>query len=94
MQKRFVVKLQMIHNLIIKIDKSSSLIYPLHIQINMKNWQAQQLDMTNFWVAAWLDDREVLCNFLFYLIVQYLCVSMKLCLLFWMERHKTNIKYE
>ena len=28
------------------------------IQINMKNWHAQQLDMTNFLVAAWLDGKE------------------------------------
>ena len=29
--------------------------------------------MTKFWVAAWLDDLEILCSFLFYLIV-YMCV--------------------
>ena len=37
-QKIFIVKLQMIHNSkLIKIDKSSSLIYSQRIQINMKN---------------------------------------------------------
>ena len=64
----FIVKLQMILNSLKlnKINKSSSLTYTQHIQINMKNWHAQQLDMTNFWVAAWLDDREVLRSSLFY----------------------------
>ena len=35
---------------LIKDDKSSNLTYTQRIQINMKNWHAQQLD---------LDDREV-----------------------------------
>ena len=64
----------MIHNSkLIEIDKSSSLIYTQRIQINVKNWHAQQLGMTNFWVAAWLDDQDVLRSFLFYLIV-IMCV--------------------
>ena len=58
---------------LIEIDKISSLIYTQRIQINMKNWHAQQLDMSNFWVAAWLDDREVFCSFLFFFYCIYLC---------------------
>ena len=43
----------MIHNSkLIKIDKSSSLICMQRIEINTKNQHAQQLDITNFWVAA------------------------------------------
>ena len=72
----------MIHSSkLIKIDKSLSLTYTQHIQINMKNWHAQQLDMTNFGVAAWLDDREVLLSFLFYLIV-FMCVHETLFIVF------------
>ena len=40
---------------LIEIDKRSSLTYEQHIQVNLKKWHAQQLDMTNFCVAASLD---------------------------------------
>ena len=43
------------------------------IQINMKKWHAQQLHMTDCWVAAWVYDRKVLRSFLFYLFV-FMCV--------------------
>ena len=58
---------------LIEIDKSSSLIYTQRIQMNIKNWHAQQLGKTNLWVAAWLDDRQVPRSFLFYLFV-IMCV--------------------
>ena len=58
---------------LIEINRSSSMFLTQRIQINRKNWHVQQLDRTDFWVAAWLDDREVLRSFLFYLIV-IMCV--------------------
>ena len=81
----------MIHNSKpIETDKSSSLTFTQRIQINIKNWHAQQLDMTNFWVAAWLDDQEVLRSFLFYLIV-FMCVHQ---ILFIVLNGKKSNKYE
>ena len=83
----------MIHNnsKLIKSDKSLSSIYTQRFQINMKNWHTQQLDMTNFWVAAWLDDREVLCSFPFYLIA-FMYVHETLLIVL-NETKQTNMSY-
>ena len=61
-----------------------------HIQINMKNWHAQQLDVTNFWVAAWLDNQEVVCSFLFYLFV--FIFARKSLFIFYFDWNKINMK--